>query len=236
MKTKIGVRPQRENRGLTPILVLFVLLSFPLDAQSQTCKVLDPELQRAYSGPCVNGLAEGEGAASGSAEYRGGFRAGRKHGRGVKTWPNGDRYEGEFAADGKDGYGVYEWGKGPWEGERYDGEFTGDRRQGYGIYWWPSGDVYAGPWESDRLTGPSTEMMRARAKFAAEARAAVTKEGQKVCREMPVGIGGRDWVRGVVVGIEGEHVGVRVDDPGAHAHFPRGEVVWDLARSWTPCW
>ena len=44
-------------------------------------------------------------------------------------------------------------------------------------------------------------MMRARAKFAAEALAAVAKQGQKVCREMEVGIGGRDWVRGVVVGV-----------------------------------
>jgi len=42
--------------------------------------------------------------------------------------------------------------------------------------------------------------------------------------------------KGVTVEIEGEHVGVRVDDPGAHAHFPRGDTVWDLARAWTPCW
>jgi hypothetical protein len=79
-------------------------------------------------------------------------------------------------------------------------------------------------------------MMHARAKYAAEALIAVAKQGQKVCREMPVGIGGRDWVRGVVVGIDGEQVGVRVEDPGEHAHFPRGEVMWGLAQSWTPCW
>jgi hypothetical protein len=225
-----------RNRALTPIFLLFALLSFPAHAQAQGCKVLDPELQASYSGPCVNGLAEGEGAASGIAEYRGGFKAGRKHGQGAKSWPNGDRYEGGFAADHKEGYGSYEWGRGRWEGERYDGVFAGDRRHGYGIYWWPSGDVYAGPWEADLPTGPGTGMMRARAKFAAEALAAVAKEGQKVCREVPVGIGDREWVRGVVVGIEGEHVGVRIDDPGKHAHFPPGEVVWDLARSWTPCW
>ena len=204
-------------------------------AHGQTCRVLDPELQGRYSGACVNGLAEGEGVASGSAEYRGAFQAGRKHGHGVKTWPNGDRYEGEFAADQKEGYGSYQWGKGPWEGERYDGSFAADRRQGHGTYWWPSGDVYDGPWQGDRPTGPGTEMMRARARYAAEALAAVGKPGQKVCREMTVGIGGRDWVRGVVVGVEGEHVGVRIDDPGAHAHFPRGDTVWDLARTWTPC-
>jgi hypothetical protein len=220
-----------KNRALTPIFLAF--LAFPVFAQQ--CRVIDPELQASYSGPCVDGLAEGEGVASGIAQYRGGFKAGRKHGKGVKAWPNGDRYDGEWDADTRHGYGSYVWGEGPWKGERYDGPFVQDRRHGYGLYWWPTGDVYAGPWENDQLTGPGTEMMRARAKYAAEARAAVAKEGQKVCREMPVGIGGRDWVRGVVVGIEGDHVGVRIDDPGAHAHFPRGEVVWDLARAWTPC-
>jgi hypothetical protein len=216
------------------IATLFLFL-ISLNVEAQNCRVLDPELQKSYSGPCEDGLAEGQGVATGSAEYHGGFKQGRKHGKGVKTWPNGDRYEGEFVADGKDGYGVYEWGKGPWEGERYDGSFAGDRRQGYGIYWWPSGDVYAGPWEADQPTGPGTEMMRARATWAAEARAAVAKEGQAVCREVP-GAGARDWVRGVVVGVEADHVGVRIDDPGTQAAFPRGEVVWDLARSWTPCW
>ena len=216
-----------------PVFLLFI---FSSHAAAQACRVLDPELLRSYSGPCLNGFAEGEGGASGVAEYRGGFKAGRKHGQGVKTWPNGDRYEGEFAADAKDGYGVYQWGRGPWEGERYDGSFAADRRQGYGIYWWPSGDVYVGPWESDLPTGPGTQMMHARAKFASEAKAAVAKPGQKVCREMAVGIGGRDWVRGVVVGVEADQVGVRIDDPGEHAHFPRGEVVWDTAWSWTPCW
>jgi hypothetical protein len=221
-----------RNRALTPILFLFVAFT----ASAQTCKVLDPELQASYSGPCVNGLAEGQGTASGEAEYVGGFKAGRKHGHGVKTWPNGDRYEGEFAADQREGYGSYRWGAGAWQGERYDGEYVADQRQGYGIYWWPSGDVYAGPWQNDSPTGPGTEMMRARAKHAAEMRAAVAKEGQKVCREMPVGIGKREWVRGVVTGIEGEHVGVRIDEPGRQGNFRRGEVVWDLAQAWTPCW
>ena len=70
-------------RALTPILLLLATV-----AQAQTCRVLDPELQGTYAGPCVNGLAEGEGVARGQAEYRGGFQAGRKHGHGVKTWPN----------------------------------------------------------------------------------------------------------------------------------------------------
>ena len=216
------------------LLVVFVAVAAP--AFAQPCKVLDPELQGSYRGPCVNGLAQGEGMASGQAEYRGAFKAGHKHGRGVKTWPNGDRYEGEFVADRKEGYGVYVWGKGPWEGERYDGSFANDRREGHGIYWWPHGDVYDGPWEADRATGPSTQMMQARARFAAEARAALAKRGQRVCREVVFGIGGRDWLRGEVADVEGEYVGVRIQDAGKNALFPRGQVVWEPAESWTPCW
>jgi hypothetical protein len=214
---------------------LFLLLVLPTLVFAQ-CRVMDPELQGAYTGPCVNGLAEGIGVATGTAEYRGAFKAGLKHGKGVKTWPNGDRYEGMFAADYKEGHGVYTWGRGSWQGERYEGDWVEDRRHGFGIYRWPSGDSYAGAWEADRPTGRGTEMMAARAKFAEEARAAVAKKGQKVCREMRVGIGGRDWVRGVVVDLEGEHVGVRIDDPGEHRHYPVGEVLWDLATTWTPCW
>jgi hypothetical protein len=43
-------------------------------------------------------------------------------------------------------------------------------------------------------------------------------------------------VRGVVVGVEADQVGVRIDDPGQQVHFPRGEVMWSLAQLWTPCW
>ncbi len=85
-------------------------------------------------------------------------------------------------------------------------------------------------------------MMIARARFEEEARAAVAKPGQKVCREMPVGIGARDWVRGTVVAANAELVAVRIDDPGTQPHVianvepRRGEVLWDAATSWTPCY
>src|SRR6266446_3745071 len=102
--------------------------------QAQDCRVLDPELQASYAGPCVSGLAEGYGSAAGIAQYQGEFKAGRKHGQGVKTWPNGDRYEGEFVEDRKEGTGTYAFGRGPWLGERYEGRFLDDRRHGLGVY------------------------------------------------------------------------------------------------------
>jgi hypothetical protein len=219
------------------ILANIVFLS---DARGQECRVLDPELQGAYAGGCANGLAEGTGYARGSAEYRGGFRAGRKHGRGTKTWPNGDRYECGFVDDRKEGAGVYVFGRGPWAGERYEGEFANDRRHGHGVYRWASGDVYAGPWEADRAVGAPTPMMLARAQFEREARAALA-QGQKVCREMPVGIGGREWLRGTVAGVSDDRIAVRIDDAGDHPHviehaaIHKGYVVWTTYTEWTPC-
>jgi hypothetical protein len=218
-----------------------LLLALPAFALAQQCRVVDPELRGSYAGPCANGLAEGIGRASGTAQYEGGFKAGLKHGKGVKTWPNGDRYEGEFAEDRKHGVGTYVWGRGPWTGERYEGAYANDRRHGFGVYRWPSGDVYAGPWDEDRFAGPPTPMMAARAKFEQEARAAAAWEGQKVCREMPVGIGGRDWVRGMVVATKADQVAVRIDEPGTQPHViadveaRRGTVLWDLPTNWTPC-
>jgi hypothetical protein len=218
------------------VRILFVFLGyFFLVTANAQCRVLDPELQGGYSGGCLNGLAEGEGAARGAAEYQGGFRQGMKNGKGVKTWPNGDRYEGEFTDDRRNGFGVYTWGRGPWAGERYEGGYSNDRRHGFGTYRRPSGDVYTGPWQNDAISGQPTGMMVARKMFEDEARAAVAKEGVKVCREMAVGIGNWEWVRGVVVAVKDDQVGVRIDEPGKHGHFTSGQTAWDAPTAWVPC-
>ena len=234
-------RQRRHGRpSYARYLVLFFLL-FSLPAAAQDCGVLDPELKGYYAGPCKDGLAEGEGVARGTAEYRGGFRAGKKHGQGVKSWPNGDRYEGGFAEDRREGQGKYSWGRGPWDGESHEGPYVNDKRHGEGVYRWPSGDVYKGAFEEDRFAGYATPMMLARRRFEEEAKRAVAKEGQKVCREMPIGIAHGEWIRGVVVGVSGEQVGVRVDEPGANRHvvagveLRAGDVVWDAPTGWTPC-
>jgi hypothetical protein len=169
-----------------------------------------------------------------------------KHGQGVKTWPNGDRYEGDFVADKREGRGKYAWGRGPWAGDSYEGPYLNDKRHGRGAYRWPTGDVYEGPFEDDRIAGHATPMMLARGKFEEEAKRAVAKEGRTVCREMPIGAAHgeqarSEWIRGVVVALSGEQVGVRVDEPGANRHVVAGvelrpgDVVWDSPTGWTPC-
>jgi hypothetical protein len=211
-------------------------------AADEACKVLDPELQVSYSGRCVNGLAEGLGVASGIAAYTGEFRAGKKHGKGAKTWANGDRYEGDFVEERIEGFGTYTFGRGPWAGERYSGEYLAGQRHGHGVYRWASGDVYDGPWRDDVPVGPPTAMMRARANHREELRAAVAVQGQKVCREVAIGIGGRDWVRGTVMALNAEgQVAVRIDEIGsanplASMGLKPGVFVWTEAEEWIPCY
>lgn len=223
-------------------LILVLLLLARGAFAAEPCKVLDPELQRSYAGECRNGLAEGFGFARGTAEYRGEFKAGKKHGKGAKSWPNGDRYEGEFEEDRKHGRGVYVWGRGPWQGERYEGGYLDDKRHGDGAYRWPSGDVYSGPWEEDRAVGTATEMMSARAKHLEEVRAAVRQKGQRVCREVYVGIATSEWIRGVVLEVSELQVAIQLTDAGKHRHIvagvelETGDVIWDAAEAWTPCY
>lgn len=226
--------------------VAFVtLLLFPGAALAQSapsCKVLDAELQGAYTGECRDGLAEGQGEARGKAYYKGEFKAGRKHGKGVKSWPSGDRYEGDFVDDRKEGKGAYTWGsRSPFPGERYSGEWLNDKRHGNGVYEWPGGDRYAGPWKNDGIAGPPTKGMIARARADAERISAVSRPGVKVCREMRIGIATRDMVRGTVLAREGEKIRVRVEDPGKFEHaigdrqIAKGDVVLDPLKSWVPC-
>ena len=231
-------------RSVALAALLALAISNAPDARAQSaCKVLDPELQGSYSGGCVNGLAEGVGEARGRALYSGEFRAGRKHGKGVKSWPStGDRYEGHFVDDRKEGTGMYAWGgRSLSAGERYTGGYLDDRRHGYGVYEWPNGERYQGAWEKDTPTGPPTRGMIARARAQAERAAVVGIAGAKVCRQMKVGVAIEDVIRATVVAREGDTLRVRIDDAGRFEHVlgerevRKGEVLVDSLRSWVPC-
>lgn len=227
------------------LLVAALVILLPAGALGQPpagCKVLDPELQGRYSGGCRDGLAEGYGEASGVAQYRGEFKAGRKHGKGVKTWPSGDRYEGDFVEDRREGAGTYTWGRGSaWAGEKYAGGYRNDMRHGTGTYEWPGGDRYSGPWEYDGITGPATPGMIARARAHAERVAAIGRPGTRVCREFAVGLVTRDRVRGVVTAVEADRIAVRIEDAGRFEHsmdgavIVKGAMVRDTISAWAPC-
>ena len=236
------------NRGnvlrLFPAFALAVWASSVAAQVPPKCIVLDPELQDSYVGACANGKAEGQGTARGSAVYAGEFHEGRKHGRGVKTWPWGDRYEGQFADDAKHGSGLYTWGeRSVFAGDRYEGGFADDRRNGYGVYVWASGDSYAGPWKEDAVAGRATPMMIARFRATNESLAAMSNPGVKLCHESTVGAGLKEWTEGETQAVNqsARQVSVKVTRLGPRPVFvagtrvAAGDVVWDDPLNWIPC-
>ena len=229
---------------------LFVAGALALPASpgfAQSCRVLDPELQGAYEGGCRDGLADGQGVARGMAEYRGAFRAGKKHGQGVKTWPWGDEYRGEFADDRKQGQGLYAWSsQGAWAGESYRGGFAADRREGEGTYTWADGSRYQGGWASDwpldAIEPGLLARLQAQARADTEARVAIAQMGARVCRALPVGISEREWVRGRVERVLGDAILVSITESGNipltlnHVAVAPGASIWDTASaSWQLC-
>lgn len=223
------------------LLVISLCVTGISAAQAQ-CRVHDPELQWTYEGGCKDGWAEGYGEARGTARYRGEFKGGRKHGKGVKTWINGDRYEGEFVEDWREGTGMYTWGRFSGHSrQRYTGGYLHDQRHGYGVYEWPNGDRYAGPWENDRITGAPTAGMVARSRTDAEHAMAVGRVGARVCRQVEIGVANREIIRGIVTSVEGDRIGVRIVDQGKYDHALGGvavqkdAIVTDLMNAWLPC-
>ena len=106
-----------------------------------------------------------------NAVYHGQTRYGKPHGRGVKTWTDGERYEGDFV-DGELTRGVYTWAdgnryEGEWrnyephgrgvftwaDGGRYEGDFIDGNRTGRGVYTWANGNRYEGDFVSGKRTG-----------------------------------------------------------------------------------
>lgn len=150
-----------------------------------SCKVLDPDLAAGeYRGGCRDGLADSYGEVTGKSGYRGDFLAGRKHGKGIKSMPNGDKYAGEFASDFRHGKGTYVWGeKTPWSGDRFEGTYRQDQRHGSGVYSWATGDRYEGPWENDLRMGFSVMETR-RAQHAAAM--AAMRTSRTVTSALPV--------------------------------------------------
>lgn len=214
-------------------------------AEQTTCRVQDPELTAIYQGGCKDGLAEGYGEAQGIAQYRGEFHAGRKYGKGIKTWRDGDSYDGQFVDDRTQGYGTYIWGSGAHAGERYTGEFLKDHRNGFGTYTWPDGEVYRGQWSNDRIIGNATASMLQRARILSRAQmesmATVVVPGTVVCRQISVGISDQDWIRGVIVATSSDHVSVKITDPGRFpftlngAEIAKNTIVQGNVSAWTLC-
>lgn len=233
-------------RTLALFLKAMLMLGLSYSAFAQHCAVLDPELRGYFAGQCQGGLADGYGEARGVASYQGTFRAGRKHGSGVKIWPWGDRYQGEFINDAKEGLGHFsrsstEHGM----GDEYIGHFVSDRRQGFGEYRWSTGERVIGQWESDLpasvVDSQLYERLIADARAEKEAEIAMGRAGVRVCRLVKFGISEQEWIKGRVIDFRRPAISIEIDTP---SRFPRilnevqlnkGAIIWDHVRSWRPC-
>lgn len=209
-------------------------------ASQPLCRVLDAELQQAYEGGCVNGLAQGQGFAKGAdgVSYQGEFQAGRKSGYGVQLYANGDAYAGDWRDDMRHGQGVYEFGEGsPWRGDKYVGQWANGQRQGRGAFLpYPSGEPFYADWEQGVPTTLASPTL-IRRKRAYEALAPVLGQvGKQVCSITTDGASPQRIAHGQVVAVQGERIQVRVDAPDVLRHStlvlnPR----WDLMTDWMIC-
>ena len=204
------------------------------------CAVMDPELQGQYEGGCRNGFAQGEGFARGTAEYQGEFHKGLKHGKGVKTWPWGDRYEGGFVEDRKAGRGMYVWGeRSPWAGERFVGDYVADMREGWGTYYWPNGDRFEGVWKQDRRYGNTAMELRRQA--AEAARKEAMKPGGQVCSWGHTGIAYPILRVGTIESLAENAMKVRLlrvegaPEAVSGSNLQPGMLLNEALRDWTLC-
>ena len=77
------------------LIVMGIIVMMPLFGQSE-CKVLKDEISIEYKGDCKDGLAHGQGEATGIDHYKGSFKKGFPHGEGTYKWYTGESYEGQW--------------------------------------------------------------------------------------------------------------------------------------------
>jgi hypothetical protein len=154
------------------IIVLgVILINSPSFSQEEGC----------ISGDCLNG--KGVIVYSAGEKYEGEFKNGKRHGKGVYTWTQGEmkgsRYEGEYfegqrhgkgklvLSTGKtytgefkngkyDGKGIIIWTDGDLKGCKYDGDFKEDERTGDGTFYYADGRKYVGQFKDGKFEGEGT--------------------------------------------------------------------------------
>ncbi len=112
-------------------LILIIIIPLcTLGQETQSCKVIVPNLDGKYFGECKKGLADGQGSARGIHIYEGEFNKGYPHGEGKYIWAGDDYYEGTFKKGKRNGYGKhymiidgkYVLTEGFWENDVYIGK------------------------------------------------------------------------------------------------------------------
>ena len=85
-------------------------------------------------------------------KYVGEIKNGKREGKGIFNFKNGDIYEGDWKNDKMDGKGIY-YHKKTDETDRYEGDFRNDKRDGKGIIYFRDGNRYEGDFRNGRQEG-----------------------------------------------------------------------------------
>ena len=140
--------------------------------------------------------------------YDGELKNGRRNGRGILTWADGEgRYEGDFVDNAFEGQGVLALPN----GTHYEGGFRNSRYSGHGVCRYPSGIRLEGEFEDGYAVGPGIVYFTDGTRF----------EGIfSLCGESDSGS----------ITDENSGVGFHIDAEG-NSH----PATWVIFRSWTDC-
>lgn len=130
-------------------------------AGAENCRVVIPDLDESeavkWSGPCVDGYADGTGVLAYFLKSKqvGSFEGSLVHGspvEGYQKLPGGAQYEGHYEHGRADGLGTFVNA----EGDTYTGMWKAGKRHGKGTMRYAIGGEYAGEWVDDKPYGLGT--------------------------------------------------------------------------------
>lgn len=112
------------------------------------CRIVNNN-NEVFIGEFKDDLKDGYGEFVGNSEFKGYFKGGKAHGKGIEKWKNGSCYEGDYAFGVRTGKGTFIWP----DGSKYVGEFRGNRINGSGEYVAANGNKYKGQWKNNLMHG-----------------------------------------------------------------------------------